>query len=87
MPHYATPSSPGDWVDRAACARPGAPPMVVYPNSSLQAIDARRRMCQRCPVLAECRSWALTAPDPATGHMAGAMTPDERAQARKRGES
>lgn len=61
--------------------------MLVYPNSSLQAIETRRQVCLRCPVLAECRSWALTAPEPATMHMAGAMTTDERAQARKRGES
>jgi hypothetical protein len=43
------------------------------------------RICDTCPVLAPCRAWALTTPDPAISMIAGAMTPSQRAAVRAGG--
>lgn len=42
------------WVRQAACA--GRPAMFDNPERADDAL----RLCSRCPVLAECRVWALT---------------------------
>ena len=51
------PTSPGDplsaWVKWAACA--GRPAMFDDPERANEAL----RLCARCPVLVECRLWAL----------------------------
>lgn len=70
-------AAPGDWVEHAECGRVGAN-MAMEATTSEHGVDARRQVCLRCPVVDECRAWALTDPDPAFGHMAGGMTPRER---------
>jgi hypothetical protein len=40
--------------------------------------------CNRCPVLAACREWALTLPDPIPDHTAGGLTSLERRAWRNR---
>jgi hypothetical protein len=40
--------------------------------------------CERCPVLAPCRAWALTDPDPSKGMVAGGMTTLGRRVERRR---
>ena len=35
-------------------------------------------ICERCPVLEACRSWALGSPDPVPGGVAGGLTHAER---------
>ena len=81
---YASPSS---WVERAECARLGTDMSLGNPARhdliDSPAAAARKSVCERCPVLAECRDWALSSPDPAYGHIAGGMHPLERAQARR----
>jgi WhiB family transcriptional regulator, redox-sensing transcriptional regulator len=50
-----------DWRDQAACRR--VDPDLFFPVStsgpSLPQVEAARRVCQRCPVLAPCLRWAL----------------------------
>jgi hypothetical protein len=42
--------------------------------------------CQRCPVMIQCRGWALQEIEPAVDHVAGGMTPRQRAEYRRRRE-
>lgn len=79
-PSYAT---PGPWADDASCR--GAVDAFVSPRreeGSLVRVRVARAksICQVCPVLDECREWALTDPDPAYGLIAGGMTPRERSR-------
>jgi WhiB family redox-sensing transcriptional regulator len=50
-----------DWRDYASCLR--LDPDLFFPvsttNASLTEIQAARRVCQTCPVLAPCLRWAL----------------------------
>ena len=57
------------WVRRAACA--GRPAMFDNP----ERMDDALRLCARCPVLTECRLWALTN---AVHGVAGGMTEGSR---------
>lgn len=78
------PQPPGDWVRHANCR--GQNEMMVLPVGSLRASQRRMRelaepakeLCKLCRVRNECRSWALSTPDPATDHVAAGMTPYER---------
>lgn len=67
-------TSPGDplsaWVAWAACA--GRPAMFDNPERTNEAL----RLCARCPVLVECRVWALLN---AVHGVAGGMTEGARA--------
>lgn len=58
------------WVRQAACT--GRPAMFDNPERTDDAL----RLCSRCPVLAECRVWALTN---AVHGVAGGMTATSRA--------
>jgi WhiB family redox-sensing transcriptional regulator len=60
----------GDWQRRAACA--GRPAMFDDEQRTGEAL----RLCARCPVLAQCRTWALTT---AVAGVAGGMTEGTRA--------
>jgi DNA-binding NarL/FixJ family response regulator len=62
------------WVRQAACA--GRPAMFDNPERTNDAL----RLCARCPVLAECRVWALTN---AVDGVAGGMTATARASWRE----
>lgn len=63
------PDSLSSWVGRAACA--GRPVMFDNPERTGEAL----RLCARCPVLAECRVWAL---QNAVDGVAGGMTANAR---------
>jgi DNA-binding NarL/FixJ family response regulator len=66
----APPADPlGGWVRRAACA--GRPAMF----DNAERTDDALRLCARCPVLAECRVWALRN---AVHGVAGGMTATAR---------
>lgn len=60
----------GRWMRRAACA--GRPAMFDDAARTGEAL----RLCARCPVLAECRAWALGT---AVSGVAGGMTEGSRA--------
>ena len=46
-------------------------------------IAEAKAICRRCPVLEQCRDWALTDPDPAEAMIAGGLTFDERVVLRR----
>jgi WhiB family redox-sensing transcriptional regulator len=58
---HGCPTTPPHWRDRAACI--GEDPEIFFPLSDGLAAgaDARAAMavCRRCPVLLDCRSWAV----------------------------
>jgi hypothetical protein len=79
-------ANPGNWADHAACKQ-HVDDMVVRINPKTRV--ARHDQpglywCDQCPVLSQCRQWALTEPDPAYQLVAGGMTPHERKTARLR---
>ena len=52
-------------------------------NKARHAIDRAKTYCDRCPVVAECRAWAMADPDPVPEAIAGGLTPQERKQRRR----
>jgi hypothetical protein len=81
--HYLIAQAPGPWVVAAACAdsdismevaEPGGPARWHHTPAEAAAVA----VCRTCPVLEPCRTWALTEPDPAVGHVAGGLTPRDR---------
>jgi len=82
---------PGDWVADAACR--GRQKLFVYPQSNIlvareaaytEMSERAVAICHTCPVLVECRRWALTSPDPAIDMVAGGLTPWERRAIRRK---
>ena len=71
-----------DWQARAICV--GADPELFFPAADggpaqVEQETAAKAVCANCPVLAECREWALaTLPD----GVAGGLTERERRQVR-----
>lgn len=65
----------GRWVDQAACAGRWAefdPSPAEETRAELNArVATARRVCDRCPVMAECRTFARTATPPVTGILGG----------------
>jgi WhiB family transcriptional regulator, redox-sensing transcriptional regulator len=49
---------PHIWADDALCASGQFDPDLWFPDEGASAEDARK-LCRRCPVLTECRSYAL----------------------------
>jgi len=83
------PQPPGSWIEHAACRgkRMWYTTLQAH-HAHLNGPDRRFEAeallnCARCPVLLECRAWALTDPDPAVDHVAGGMTPKQRHRWRK----
>lgn len=65
----------GHWQDEAACSPPTVMEIdreafVSFPSPSV-AKDLKSRFCDRCPVVAQCRDWAMT--DLAFSGVAGGM--------------
>ena len=86
--HTSFPIGPGGWAERGECARLNVD--LAVSNDSKQgphssASQARKAVCRVCPVLVECRAWALTEPDPAFMHIAAGLHPIERARLRREG--
>ena len=78
---HAPRSNISDWRDRAACrAHDGE---LWFPVSSHpDAYEEPRRICGACPVIDDCREWAL---DARVGHgMWGGLTADELDTERQR---
>ena len=70
----------------AACARPGIDPRLFEPSYGEPAndwlgIDKARAICQGCPVLFECRTWAVGVKG--LEGMWGNTTPEERKELRR----
>jgi WhiB family redox-sensing transcriptional regulator len=54
----ALPIEPQPWYDQAACLDPDVDPEIFFPGDGERAEPAKR-ICQGCPVMDECRDWAL----------------------------
>jgi len=71
----------GIWLD-AACN--GQTALMTMPLSGSGGRVAKahiaqaKSLCHACPHAVECLSWALDESNPATGMIAGGMTPSER---------
>jgi hypothetical protein len=81
---------PGAWADQAACHKQTL--LMVMPDLEQYATRSKKdtirlmeavTLCEACPVLDECRAWALTSPDPAFGMVAGGYTPEQRGKVRQ----
>ena len=75
---------PGPWVERAACR--DSDPELFFPVTGHETpayarqVEQARQVCRRCPVLDECRTWAL---DHLPYGVAGGLTADGRAHYRR----
>ena len=68
-------------IAHAACF--GLEPLMRRDGRHLTNQNAALNICQNCPVREPCRTWAVeTVPDPVPLHVAGGLTPDQRAAAR-----
>jgi WhiB family transcriptional regulator, redox-sensing transcriptional regulator len=73
----------GDWFDQGACVQDGADLFFARhgePANGAREAQAKAR-CASCPVLADCREWALAAGDP-SGVWAGGTSTAERVASR-----
>lgn len=76
------------WMERGACF---AFPLGAWLGDDIAErghertlhVGWQRSICAQRPVLADCRTWALTSPDPAQDLLAGGMTHKERKAARR----
>jgi WhiB family redox-sensing transcriptional regulator len=76
---------PGRWAERALCAQ--ADPDAWFPDKGHRELtQLARRICARCPVLAQCMDYALSGADTwggITTGIWGGTTPQERGQLRQ----
>jgi len=83
------PENPGAWAEQAACK--GLVDMFAVNTTSMRGSGTRLAVqashaiavCHTCPVLNQCRNWALGDPDPAYHMVAGGLDPHQRHQLRK----
>jgi len=75
-----------DWRDRGACL--DEDPELFFPigntGPALAQIEEAKAVCAGCPVLTECRQWALDNPKLADYGVFGGLSEDERRTARRR---
>lgn len=83
------PTAPGEWRHDAACrGHVMFYSCVQAHHNRLSYADrvmerAALAICETCPVIASCRTWALQSVDPAVDHVAGGLTPRQRWAIRK----
>lgn len=67
------------WRDQALCVSSRLDPDLWFPEKGrTEVARAAKRVCQHCPVLDECRTWALAHPQLAEHGVWGGLTPKER---------
>jgi WhiB family redox-sensing transcriptional regulator len=73
------------WQDDAACRAPGVDPELFFPvgetGPAIAQIRAAKAVCARCPVISQCRNWALRIGE--SDGIWGGLTPTERRRARR----
>lgn len=74
--------TPGSWVQDAACAQ--VDPELFFPNKGGCSAPAKL-VCRRCPVMEECREYAVTSPTLLDGIWGGTTVMQRRELRRKRG--
>lgn len=83
------PDPPGEWVKDAACK--GRKMYYELNNAHVNKVSEDERkwekralmLCRACPVVTECRTWAMQDIDPAVDHIAGGLTPRQRRDIRR----
>ena len=63
------------WLERALCAHTDPTPFITPTR-----YEEAKQVCSLCPVIAECREWAITTNEPR--YVWGGPTPVERRAAR-----
>jgi len=89
MTRLDPPRPPGDWIDHAACrgkrmfydCNQAQKQRLSYADLAFE--KEALAICAGCPVLVQCRTWAMQDVDPATDHVAGGLTPRQRHDRRK----
>ncbi|MGI5162753.1 WhiB family transcriptional regulator [Spirillospora sp. CA-253888] len=77
---HTDPDALSDWRNKAACKGQAA---LMTARTNTDTLAAKR-LCFTCPVMPQCRSWALSLPeriDP--GGVCGGLTEPERATRRR----
>ena len=69
----ATAVPTGDWVEQANCA--STDPEIFFPEPGASVTSALT-VCSRCPVIDQCRAWALETREP--HGIWGGLTPNQR---------
>lgn len=61
MPPTAINLPTGEWAShpQRACAQPGVDPDLFFPPRGVNTTESAKAICQRCPVLDECRDYAI----------------------------
>lgn len=60
MPTLPNQDSEWDWRQHGVCITESVPPFVFYPKNNERDINRAKRVCNRCPVKAECLEFAVT---------------------------
>jgi len=63
------------WLERALCAHTDPTPFITPTR-----YEEAKQVCALCPVITECREWAITTHEPR--YVWGGLTPTERRAAR-----
>ena len=76
----------GDWRDHGACL--DEDPELFFPigatGPAVLQVEEAKAVCAGCPVLAQCRTWALDNPRLAEFGVFGGLSEDERRSIRRR---
>lgn len=74
------------WHSEARCRQPGVDPEIFFPvgetGPALRLIREAKTLCAQCPVIAQCRDYALRAGEP--DGIWGGLTTTERRRVRRR---
>lgn len=70
------------WRERALCQEPWVDPELFHPTNQRMPgrVKRAKKICDQCPVRAECLRWALDINEP--NAIAGGTTPGERRRMR-----
>jgi len=75
-----------DWRDRSACL--DADPELFFPigntGPAVAQVEEAKAVCARCPVLEQCRTWAMENPKLTEYGVFGGMSEDERRALRRK---
>jgi WhiB family transcriptional regulator, redox-sensing transcriptional regulator len=75
-----------DWRDRSACLNED--PELFFPigntGPAVQQLEEAKAVCARCPVLEQCRTWAMDNPKLTEYGVFGGMSEEERRALRRK---
>ena len=83
------PDPPGGWIVDAACKGQRMYYQTIQAQTNQVGPEERKfekralLICKACPVIEDCRTWAMQPNDPAVDHIAGGLTPRQRRDLRR----